>query len=178
MKIVKVRHLRCRRVMLQLARLPLREGCVMNSLRGRRDPRTGRVSGFQSREQRQHFMIGRARFCDGPNRQMSAVRLSIAWASPARRPGCGADRPASATAETLQPNERRCDPDDSAPARESPVCAAVCRCAGSTSRILRLALRLYRGNPHRAGCRPQIPSPKGGRSFVARSDGAPEIVQV
>ena len=46
------------------------ESCVMNSLRGRRDPRTGRVTGFQSSEQRQNFMIGRARFCDGPNREM------------------------------------------------------------------------------------------------------------
>ena len=42
----------------------------MNSLRGRRDPRTGRVSGFQTPEQRQNFMIGRARFCNGPNREM------------------------------------------------------------------------------------------------------------
>ena len=42
----------------------------MNSLRGRRDPRTGRVTGFQSSEQRQNFMIGRARFCNGPNREM------------------------------------------------------------------------------------------------------------
>ena len=42
----------------------------MNSLRGRRDPRTGRVRGFQSSEQRQNFMIGRARFCNGPNREM------------------------------------------------------------------------------------------------------------
>ena len=42
----------------------------MNLLRGRRDPRTGRVCGFQSPEQRQNFMIGRARFCNGPNREM------------------------------------------------------------------------------------------------------------
>ena len=42
----------------------------MNSLRGWRDPRTGRVSGFQSPEQRTNFMIGRARFCNGPNRAM------------------------------------------------------------------------------------------------------------
>ena len=42
----------------------------MNSLRGRRDPRTGRVFGFQSETQRQNFMIGRARFCNGPNREM------------------------------------------------------------------------------------------------------------
>jgi hypothetical protein len=42
----------------------------MNSDKGWRDPRTGRVSGFQSAEQRHNFMIGRARFCDGPNRQM------------------------------------------------------------------------------------------------------------
>ncbi len=50
--------------------LPRREGCAMNSLRGRRDPRTGRVFGFQSEMQRQNFMIGRARFCNGPNREM------------------------------------------------------------------------------------------------------------
>ena len=56
--------------MVQLARLPLRESCVMNSLRGRRDPRTGRVFGFQSETQRDNFMIGRARFCNGPNREM------------------------------------------------------------------------------------------------------------
>ena len=42
----------------------------MNSLRGRRDPRTGRVCGFQSETQRENFMIGRARFCNGPNREM------------------------------------------------------------------------------------------------------------
>ena len=42
----------------------------MNSLRGWRDPRTGRVSGFQSPEQRTNFMIGRARFCDGRDREM------------------------------------------------------------------------------------------------------------
>ena len=46
------------------------EGCVMNALRGQRDPRTGRVFGFQSEEQRQNFMIGRARFCNGLNRKM------------------------------------------------------------------------------------------------------------
>ena len=70
LKIVKVRHLRCGRVMIQLARLPLREGCVMNSPRGRRNPRNGRVFGFQSETQRENFMIGRARFCNGPNREM------------------------------------------------------------------------------------------------------------
>ena len=42
----------------------------MNSLRRRRDPRTGRVFGFQSETQRANFMIGRARFCNGPNREM------------------------------------------------------------------------------------------------------------
>ena len=42
----------------------------MNSLRGRRDPRTGRVFGFQSETQRENFMVGRARFCNGPNREM------------------------------------------------------------------------------------------------------------
>jgi hypothetical protein len=42
----------------------------MNSLRGRRDPRTGRVFGFQSETQRDNFMVGRARFCNGLNREM------------------------------------------------------------------------------------------------------------
>ena len=42
----------------------------MSSPRRRRDPRTGRVFGFQSEAQRENFMIGRARFCNGPNRQM------------------------------------------------------------------------------------------------------------
>jgi len=42
----------------------------MNSLRGRRDPQTGRVFGFQSETQRDNFMVGRARFCNGPNRAM------------------------------------------------------------------------------------------------------------
>ena len=42
----------------------------MNSPRRRRDPRTGRVFGFQSETQRQNFMLGRARFCNGPNREM------------------------------------------------------------------------------------------------------------
>jgi hypothetical protein len=42
----------------------------MNSLRGRRDPRTGRVFGFQSEAQRENFMVARARFCNGLNREM------------------------------------------------------------------------------------------------------------
>lgn len=42
----------------------------MSTLRGRRDPSTGRVNGFQSEAQRHNFMLGRARFCDGPNRLM------------------------------------------------------------------------------------------------------------
>src|SRR6476659_751225 len=42
----------------------------MNSLRARRDPRTGRVFGFQSETQRENFMVARARFCNGPNRLM------------------------------------------------------------------------------------------------------------
>ena len=42
----------------------------MNSPRGRRNPRNGRVFGFQSETQRENFMIGRARFCNGPNREM------------------------------------------------------------------------------------------------------------
>ena len=39
----------------------------MNSLR---DSRTGRVCGFQSEAQRENFMVARARFCNGPNREM------------------------------------------------------------------------------------------------------------
>src|SRR4249919_3119080 len=42
----------------------------MKSLPGWRDQRTGRVFGFQSEQQRENFMIGRARFSNGPNRQM------------------------------------------------------------------------------------------------------------
>jgi hypothetical protein len=42
----------------------------MSSPRGGRNPRNGRVSGFQSETQRENFMIARARFCDGPNREM------------------------------------------------------------------------------------------------------------
>jgi len=42
----------------------------MNSLRGRRDQRTGRVFGFQSEAQRDNFMVARARVCNGPNREM------------------------------------------------------------------------------------------------------------
>ena len=53
--------------MLQIG-TPLRESA--NSLRRRREPRTGRVFGFQSERQRENFMIGRTRFCNGPNREM------------------------------------------------------------------------------------------------------------
>ena len=42
----------------------------MSSLRGWRDPRTGRVRGFQTETQRQNFLIGRARFCNGVDREM------------------------------------------------------------------------------------------------------------
>ena len=37
---------------------------------GWRDQRTGRVFGFQSETQRENFMAARARFSNGPNRQM------------------------------------------------------------------------------------------------------------
>ena len=37
---------------------------------GWRDGRTGRLYGFQSETQRENFMIRRAQFCYGPNRQM------------------------------------------------------------------------------------------------------------
>ena len=55
--------------MIQSARVAYRED-RMNSDRGWRDPRTGRVSGFRSPEQRQNFLIARALFCDGPGRAM------------------------------------------------------------------------------------------------------------
>ena len=42
----------------------------MRTLLGSRDARTGRVSGFQSETQRENFMIARARFSNGPDRQM------------------------------------------------------------------------------------------------------------
>jgi len=42
----------------------------MKSPAGWRDQRTGRVFGFQSETQRENFMTARARFSNGPNRQM------------------------------------------------------------------------------------------------------------
>jgi hypothetical protein len=78
--------------------------------------------------------------------------------------------------ETLQPNERRCDPDDSTCAnrRFAQPCRAPVRHLES------FGLRCVYTGEIRTGqdavCK--SPSPKGGRIFVARSDGAPEIVQV
>jgi len=43
---------------------------TMKPTGGWRDKRTGRVYGFQSDAQRENFMTARARFSDGPNRQM------------------------------------------------------------------------------------------------------------
>ena len=45
----------------------------MKPLQGWRDQRTGRVFGFQSEQQRENFMIGRARFSNGPNRADAAM---------------------------------------------------------------------------------------------------------
>lgn len=56
----------------------------MNSLRGQRDPTTGRVFGFQSETQRQNFMIGRARFCNGPNRKMPRCTALTRFGQPCR----------------------------------------------------------------------------------------------
>ena len=56
--------------MIRLARLPHPENCVMKPPGGLRDERTGRVFGFQSETQRANFMSARARFSNGPNRQM------------------------------------------------------------------------------------------------------------
>ena len=47
-----------------------RGNCNMRTLPGSRDARTGRVSGFQSETQRENFMAARARFSNGPDRQM------------------------------------------------------------------------------------------------------------
>ena len=47
---------------------PALKNCAMKQ--GWRDRRTGRVFGFQSEAQRENFMAARARFCEGPNRQM------------------------------------------------------------------------------------------------------------
>ena len=102
--IVKVCLLRTGRFHDIIGALPLRERYIMKSLR---DPRTGRVFGFQSERQRENFMIGRARICDGPNREMPrCTALNQAWASPVGQPGCAAGQPASATAEALRPNGR------------------------------------------------------------------------
>ena len=56
----------------------------MNSDRGWRDPQTGRVSGFRSPEQRQNFMLGRARFCDGPNREMPRCTATNRFGEPCK----------------------------------------------------------------------------------------------
>ena len=56
----------------------------MNSVRGWRDPRTGRVSGFQSEAQRENFMAARARFSDGPNRLMPRCSATNRLGEPCR----------------------------------------------------------------------------------------------
>jgi hypothetical protein len=56
----------------------------MNSVPGWRDPRTGRVSGFGSAEQRQNFMIGRARYCNGPSREMPRCAALTRLGQPCR----------------------------------------------------------------------------------------------
>ena len=54
------------------------------TLRGRRDPRTGRVYGFQSESQRTNFMIGRARLCDGLAREMPRCTAANKLGEPCR----------------------------------------------------------------------------------------------
>lgn len=56
----------------------------MSSFRGLRDPRTGRVLGFQSETQRQNFMAARARFCNGPNREMPRCTALTRFGKPCR----------------------------------------------------------------------------------------------
>ena len=48
---------------------------------GWRDQRTGRVFGFRSEAQRENFMAARARFSNGPNRQMPRCTAVNSWAS-------------------------------------------------------------------------------------------------
>ena len=78
----------------------------MKPLQGWRDQRTGRVHGFQSEEQRENFMIGRARLSNGPNREMPRCTAYNRWASRARRRACAAGQPASATVEMLRQRTR------------------------------------------------------------------------
>ena len=56
----------------------------MRPFQGWRDQRTGRVFGFQSEQQRENFMIGRARFCEGPNRQMPRCSATNRLGEPCR----------------------------------------------------------------------------------------------
>ena len=64
----------------------------MNSGGGWRDERTGRVYGFKSERQRENFIVARARFCNGPNRQMPRCTATNRMGEPckaARMRGCG-----------------------------------------------------------------------------------------
>ena len=56
----------------------------MKTFQGWRDQRTGRVRGFRSAEQRENFMIGRARFCNGPGREMPRCSATNRLGEPCR----------------------------------------------------------------------------------------------
>src|SRR5262245_24045572 len=51
---------------------------------GGRDARTGRVFGFQSEAQRENFMAARARFSNGPDRQMPRCTATNRLGEPCR----------------------------------------------------------------------------------------------
>jgi hypothetical protein len=56
----------------------------MKAPAGWRDQRTGRLFGFQSETQRENFMIARARFSNGPNRQMPRCSAKNRLGEPCR----------------------------------------------------------------------------------------------
>ena len=74
----------------------------MKPLGGWRDQRTGRVFGFQSEAQRENFMICSRAVQQRAEPSDAALHgRPTAWASRARRRGCAAGQPASATAGVL-----------------------------------------------------------------------------
>ena len=62
------------------------QDCAMKQFRGWRDSGTGRVFGFQSEAQRENFMAARARFSNGPLRQMPRCSAKNRAGQPCRAP--------------------------------------------------------------------------------------------
>ena len=71
----------------------------MQSSDGWRDRRTGRVFGFRSETQRENFMVARARFSNGPNRQMPRCTAVNKLGEP-----CRATRPVHASPRGPDPH--------------------------------------------------------------------------